>query len=149
MQQPQGTLPSQQMLNLNLSTEQIQKYLDENKNLIMAILDNQNLGKFAECASYQTQLQQNLTYLARIADNLPQATTVPSQLCPQPSQPSAQQEQYVQQPQAAMSQQAVYFSSRPPFQLNDQPQQLPPHLQQHFNQGQMRMRPGAPDQDTE
>lgn len=26
------------------------QYLDENKTLILAILDNQNLGKLAECA---------------------------------------------------------------------------------------------------
>jgi hypothetical protein len=26
------------------------QYLDENKKLILAILDNQNLGKLAECA---------------------------------------------------------------------------------------------------
>ncbi|XP_021620391.1 uncharacterized protein LOC110620801 isoform X3 [Manihot esculenta] len=45
--------PQPQMLNpsLNITTEQIQKYLDENKQLIMAILENQNMGKFAECAS--------------------------------------------------------------------------------------------------
>jgi len=28
------------------------QYLDENKQLILAILDNQNLGKLNECASY-------------------------------------------------------------------------------------------------
>lgn len=28
------------------------QYLDENKQLIMAILENQNMGKFAECASW-------------------------------------------------------------------------------------------------
>jgi hypothetical protein len=33
-----------------ITTEQIQKYLDENKQLILAILENQNLGKLAECA---------------------------------------------------------------------------------------------------
>ncbi|MQL95913.1 hypothetical protein Taro_028590 [Colocasia esculenta] len=32
----------------NITTEQIQKYLDENKQLILAILDNQNLGKLSE-----------------------------------------------------------------------------------------------------
>ncbi|KAF0894928.1 hypothetical protein E2562_004928 [Oryza meyeriana var. granulata] len=32
-----------------ITTEQIQKYLDENKQLILAILENQNLGKLAEC----------------------------------------------------------------------------------------------------
>jgi hypothetical protein len=34
-----------------ITTELIQKYLDENKQLILAILDNQNLGKLNECAS--------------------------------------------------------------------------------------------------
>ncbi|KAH9538489.1 hypothetical protein CY35_15G008200 [Sphagnum magellanicum] len=49
------------------------QYLDENKQLILAILDNQNLGKLNECASYQAKLQQNLMYLAAIADAQPQA----------------------------------------------------------------------------
>uniref|UniRef100_A0A453K3P0 SS18 N-terminal domain-containing protein n=2 Tax=Aegilops tauschii subsp. strangulata TaxID=200361 RepID=A0A453K3P0_AEGTS len=57
-----------------LSTEQIQKYLDENKQLILAILENQNLGKLAECAQYQAQLQKNLLYLAAIADTQPQTS---------------------------------------------------------------------------
>ncbi|KAL5648637.1 hypothetical protein ACJX0J_039446, partial [Zea mays] len=52
--------------------KQIQKYLDENKQLILAILENQNLGKLAECAQYQSQLQKNLLYLAAIADAQPQ-----------------------------------------------------------------------------
>jgi hypothetical protein len=34
----------------NITTELIQKYLDENKQLILAILDNQNLGKLNDCA---------------------------------------------------------------------------------------------------
>ncbi|GJN34906.1 hypothetical protein PR202_gb23614 [Eleusine coracana subsp. coracana] len=55
-----------------ITTEQIQKYLDENKQLILAILENQNLGKLAECAQYQAQLQKNLLYLAAIADAQPQ-----------------------------------------------------------------------------
>ncbi|KAK6129382.1 hypothetical protein DH2020_036898 [Rehmannia glutinosa] len=46
-------------LNL-VSTEQIQKYLDENKNLIMAILESQNMGKVAECAQ---PLVNNQVYL--------------------------------------------------------------------------------------
>ncbi|CAI7841423.1 unnamed protein product, partial [Closterium sp. NIES-53] len=55
-----------------ITTELIQKYLDENKQLILAILDNQNLGKLNECAQYQARLQQNLMYLAAIADAQPQ-----------------------------------------------------------------------------
>ncbi|EYU38865.1 hypothetical protein ABFS82_14G132600 [Erythranthe guttata] len=67
----------------NITTEQIQKYLDENKKLILAILDNQNLGKLAECAQYQAQLQKNLMYLAAIADAQPQTPTMPSQMSSQ------------------------------------------------------------------
>ncbi|GER30117.1 GRF1-interacting factor 2 [Striga asiatica] len=43
-------------------------YLDENKNLIMAILESQNTGKVTECAQYQAILQKNLMYLAAIAN---------------------------------------------------------------------------------
>ncbi|CAH9110111.1 unnamed protein product [Cuscuta europaea] len=67
--QPQPTLNSVPQLPLNaVTTEQIQKCLDDNKNLILAILENQNLGKLAECAQYQAILQKNLMYLAAIAD---------------------------------------------------------------------------------
>ncbi|KAG2320347.1 hypothetical protein Bca52824_013560 [Brassica carinata] len=59
----------------NITTEQIQKYLDENKKLIMAIMENQNLGKLAECAQYQALLQKNLMYLAAIADAQPPPPT--------------------------------------------------------------------------
>ncbi|KAM7273147.1 hypothetical protein ACFE04_027811 [Oxalis oulophora] len=52
-------------------------YLDENKKLILAILDSQNLGKLPECAQYQAQLQKNLMYLAAIADAQPPTPTIP------------------------------------------------------------------------
>uniref|UniRef100_A0A1D1YAV1 Protein SSXT n=1 Tax=Anthurium amnicola TaxID=1678845 RepID=A0A1D1YAV1_9ARAE len=64
---PHGSVPSH-LSQANITTEQIQKYLDENKQLILAILDSQNLGKLSECAQYQAQLQKNLLYLAAIAD---------------------------------------------------------------------------------
>ena len=54
-----------------VTTELIQKYLDENQQLILAILENQNVGKLQECAQYQARLQQNLMYLAAIADAAP------------------------------------------------------------------------------
>ncbi|XP_011043713.1 PREDICTED: GRF1-interacting factor 3-like [Populus euphratica] len=139
----------QQMLSI--TTEQIQKYLEENKQLIMAILENQNKGNVSECASYQAQLQQNLMYLARIADAQPQGTTMPSQMPPQ--KPAVKQEQYMQPSQVAMPQQPIFFNQKLPFQTNfqhEQQQQLPPHLQQqHFTQGQIRMRPGVTDQDSD
>jgi hypothetical protein len=54
-----------------LSTEQIQKYLDENEQLIFAIIENQKLGRIKECQQYQTKLQHNLIYLANLADSQP------------------------------------------------------------------------------
>lgn len=54
-----------------VTTELIQKYLNENEQLILAILENQNVGKLQECAQYQARLQQNLMYLAAIADATP------------------------------------------------------------------------------
>lgn len=88
----------QQMANYagtSITTELIQKYLDENKQLILAILDNQNLGKLNECATYQAKLQQNLMYLAAIADAQPQVSQNSTQVpAAQPMQPS--QQQYIQ-----------------------------------------------------
>ncbi|KAG0579388.1 hypothetical protein KC19_4G094900 [Ceratodon purpureus] len=55
----------------NVTTEVIQRYLDENKLLILAILDNQQT-KPADRARYQAKLQQNLMYLGAIADAYPQ-----------------------------------------------------------------------------
>ncbi|KAH9287855.1 hypothetical protein KI387_031972, partial [Taxus chinensis] len=55
-----------------VTTELIQRYLDENRKLILAILDSQSLGKLHESATYQAKLQNNLFYLAAIADAQPQ-----------------------------------------------------------------------------
>ncbi|KAG0580701.1 hypothetical protein KC19_4G192700 [Ceratodon purpureus] len=55
----------------NVTTEVIQRYLDENKILILAILDGQQT-KPADRARYQVKLQQNLMYLGAIADAYPQ-----------------------------------------------------------------------------
>jgi len=51
-----------------LSTETIQKMLEENFVLIRAILDQQNLGRPEEMSRYQEKLQQNLMQLAALAD---------------------------------------------------------------------------------
>lgn len=152
MQQPPQMLPSFPPL----TTDQIQKYLEENKKLILAILENQNLGKLAECAQYQAQLQKNLMYLAAIADAQPQAPTmpaqVPAQIAPHPAMQAGGF--YMQHPQAAaMGQQPGLFAQRPPLQFNS-PHQLQEHLQQQQQQqlhqqhqqamqGQMGMRPGG------
>lgn len=131
----------------NITTEQIQKYLDENKKLILAILDNQNLGKLAECAQYQTVLQKNLMYLAAIADAQPQSTpSMPSQMAPHPTM--QQGGYYMQHPQAvaaAMAQQQQstgIFSPKVPIQFNNpHPMQDAPQLHQQAFQAQMGMRP--------
>ncbi|KAL0420024.1 UNVERIFIED_CONTAM: G-interacting factor 3 [Sesamum radiatum] len=72
----------------------------ETRNVIFwAILDNQNLGKLAECAQYQAQLQKNLMYLAAIADAQPQTPAMPTQMTPHPAM--QQGGFYMQHPQAA------------------------------------------------
>jgi len=52
-----------------LSTDTIQRYLDENQQLILAILENQNIAKLEDCSIYQVRLQQNLIHLANLADS--------------------------------------------------------------------------------
>lgn len=145
MQQPGSMFPVMPSFPpTNITTEQIQKYLDENKKLILAILDNQNLGKLAECAQYQAQLQKNLMYLAAIADAQPQTPAMPSQMTPHPAMQQAGF--YMQHPQAAaMAQQSGMFQARAPFSsphpLQD-PQQHPNNLQSHHqaSQGQLTLR---------
>ncbi|VFQ62875.1 unnamed protein product [Cuscuta campestris] len=63
----------------NLTTDHIQQYLDENKSLILKIVESQNSGKHAECAENQARLQRNLMYLAAIADSQPPPLTMHSQ----------------------------------------------------------------------
>ncbi|CAK9865050.1 unnamed protein product [Sphagnum jensenii] len=98
----------------NITTELIQKYLDENKQLILAILDNQNLGKLNDCAMYQAKLQQNLMYLAAIADAQPQGAHNPPQAAA-PVPPSIQPAQHYlqqQQQQQHQQQQHLFMSQR-------------------------------------
>ncbi|XP_068635312.1 GRF1-interacting factor 2-like [Aristolochia californica] len=110
----------------NITNEQIQSFLDENKKLLLAILDNQNLGKLAECAQYQAKLQHNLMYLAAIADAQPQAPPVHSQM---PSPVALQQGgHFMQHPQVGPAQQSV-FASKVPVQFN--PQQMQEQQQLH------------------
>ncbi|CAI9101085.1 OLC1v1038331C1 [Oldenlandia corymbosa var. corymbosa] len=135
----------------NITTEQIQKYLDENKKLILAILDNQNLGKLAECAQYQAQLQKNLMYLAAIADAQPQTPAMPPQMTPHPAmQPGGFYMQHPQAAAAAMAQQpgpGGMFPPRMPLQYTN-PLAMPDHqqqqqLHQQAMQGQIVIRPGG------
>ncbi|KAI7739722.1 hypothetical protein M8C21_025497 [Ambrosia artemisiifolia] len=137
-----------------ITTEQIQKCLDDNKNLIMAILENQNLGKFQECAQYQAVLQKNLMYLAAIADAQPPApgppapqTSTPQQMPPNSIPQQANSYMQQQQHQAAQQQQAQQQGGgvpKLPFQLNalrtqDQQQQLLQFQQQQQQQLQAQM----------
>lgn len=116
-----------------ITTEQIQKYLDENKQLILAILENQNLGKLAECAQYQAQLQKNLLYLAAIADA-------------QPPQNPASRPQMVQQP-GSMQGAGHYMSQVPMFPprtpLTPQQMQEQQQAQALSFPAQVVMRPGT------
>ncbi|XP_058104950.1 GRF1-interacting factor 2-like isoform X2 [Magnolia sinica] len=149
MQQPPQMMPMipPPFPNANITTEQIQKYLDENKKLILAILDNQNLGKLAECAHFQVKLQQNLMYLAAIADAQPQVPTVPPQMPPHAVM--QQGGHFMQHPQVGP--QPPVFAQKVPSQFNpqqmqeqQQQQQHPLHHQHPYSiQGQMGMRPGA------
>ncbi|CAN6565954.1 unnamed protein product [Malus baccata var. baccata] len=145
MQQPPQMIPVMPSFPpTNITTEQIQKYLDDNKKLILAILDNQNLGKLAECAQYQALLQKNLMYLAAIADAQPQAPAAPPQMAPHPAMQQAGY--YMQHPQAAaMAQQQGIFSPKMPMQFNNMHQMHDPQQHQQAMQGQMGMRPGGPN----
>ncbi|KAJ8748465.1 hypothetical protein K2173_003361 [Erythroxylum novogranatense] len=145
--QPQPMIPMMPSFSpTNITTEQIQKYLDENKKLILAILDNQNLGKLAECAQFQAQLQKNLMYLAAIADAQPQAPAIPPQMAPHPA--LQQGAYYAQHPQAAaaMAQQPGLFPPKMPLQFNN-PHQMQDRQQLHQAaiQVQMGMRPMVPN----
>ncbi|CAF2144258.1 GRF1-interacting factor 1 isoform X1 [Brassica rapa] len=63
----------------NVTSDHIQQYLDENKSLILKIVESQNSGKLSECAENQARLQRNLMYLAAIADSQPQPPSMHSQ----------------------------------------------------------------------
>eukprot|EP01102_Stenamoeba_stenopodia_P022941 TRINITY_DN974_c0_g1_i2.p1 TRINITY_DN974_c0_g1~~TRINITY_DN974_c0_g1_i2.p1 ORF type:complete len:813 (-),score=207.29 TRINITY_DN974_c0_g1_i2:44-2482(-) len=52
------------------TTDIIQKMLDDNQVMILAIIENQNLGKDRECAMYQAKLQYQLVYLATLAESI-------------------------------------------------------------------------------
>ncbi|XP_022770632.1 GRF1-interacting factor 3-like [Durio zibethinus] len=146
MQQPPQMIPVMSSFPpTNITTEQIQKYLDENKKLILAILDNQNLGKLHECAQYQALLQKNLMYLAAIADAQPQTTpTIPPQMASHPAmQPGGY---FMQHPQAAaMAQQPGIFPQKMPLQFNNPHQMQDPQQHLQTMQGQMGIRAGGPN----
>ncbi|XP_057522564.1 GRF1-interacting factor 2-like [Amaranthus tricolor] len=141
MQQQQ----SPQMFNIQpaqppvtITTEQIQKYLDENKQLILAIMESQNLGKINECAQYQAQLQKNLMYLAAIADAQPPG---PSQQQQMPVQSSMPQGHFMLPPKSAITPQQA--SPRLPFMMQSFDPQSPQMQYQQSMAGAMAMRMGG------
>ncbi|XP_031107665.1 GRF1-interacting factor 1-like [Ipomoea triloba] len=112
-----------------VTTDHIQQYLDENKSLILKIVESQNSGKLNECAENQARLQRNLMYLAAIADSQPQPPSMHSQF---PSsgimQPGGA---YLQHQQAAqqISTQSLMAAARSPM-LYGQQQPLSAYQQQ-------------------
>nr|XP_043621379.1 GRF1-interacting factor 2-like isoform X2 [Erigeron canadensis] len=140
--QSQTMMPNQMLMTpsafppSNITTDQIQKFLDENKQLILAIMNNQNVGKLAECAQYQALLQKNLMYLAAIADAQPPTPTggpaISSQMSPLQHPGIAQQGGFFMQqhPQAAvMAQQPSGFPQQmPAMQFNNSPQVIQPQM---------------------
>ncbi|KAK7277808.1 hypothetical protein RJT34_22825 [Clitoria ternatea] len=96
--------------NNNVTTDHIQQYLDENKSLILKIVESQNSGKLSECAENQSRLQRNLMYLAAIADSQPQPAPMPGQY---PSSGIMQQgAHYIQAQQAQQMTQQQLMASR-------------------------------------
>eukprot|EP01018_Ginkgo_biloba_P013030 Gb_17732 [translate_table: standard] len=124
----------------NITTEHIQKYLDENKQLILAILDNQNLGKLNECAQYQAKLQQNLMYLAAIADSQPQSPAAHSQIAPNAAmQAGAHYMQHQQQQQQQQQVAQSVLAGRVPMQYAQQQLQQEHQHQQQLQQQQQQL----------
>ncbi|PIN20244.1 Calcium-responsive transcription coactivator [Handroanthus impetiginosus] len=112
----------------NVTTDHIQQYLDENKSLILKIVESQNSGKLSECAENQARLQRNLMYLAAIADSQPQPPTMHSQYPPSGiMQPGAHylQHQQAQQmtPQSLMAARSSMLYGTQPYPSLQQQQQ--------------------------
>ncbi|XP_050275235.1 GRF1-interacting factor 1 isoform X1 [Quercus robur] len=113
----------------NVTTDHIQQYLDENKSLILKIVESQNSGKMSECAENQARLQRNLMYLAAIADSQPQPPTMHGQFPPSGiMQPGAHymQHQQAQQmtPQSLMAARSSMLYSQQPYSALQQQQAL-------------------------
>ncbi|XVE62786.1 hypothetical protein DITRI_Ditri06bG0147800 [Diplodiscus trichospermus] len=113
----------------NVTTDHIQQYLDENKSLILKIVESQNSGKLSECAENQARLQRNLMYLAAIADSQPQPPTMhaqfPSGSIMQPGGHYMQHQQTQQMtPQSLMAPRSSMLYAQQPFSALQQQQAL-------------------------
>ncbi|RZC52227.1 hypothetical protein C5167_020654 [Papaver somniferum] len=120
----------------NVTTDHIQQYLDENKSLILKILENQNTGKVSECAENQARLQRNLMYLAAIADSQPQQPTMHAQF-PNAVQQGAHYLQHQQAqamtPQSLMAARSSMLYGQQPMSAMQQQQAM--HSQLGMNSG--------------
>lgn len=112
----------------NVTTDHIQQYLDENKSLILKIVESQNCGKLSECAENQAKLQRNLMYLAAIADSQPQPPSLhpqfPSSTIAQPGSYYVQHQQaQPMNPQSLMAARSsmLYTQQQPYSSLHGQP----------------------------
>ncbi|KAE8710578.1 GRF1-interacting factor 1 [Hibiscus syriacus] len=105
----------------NVTTDHIQEYLDENKSLILKIVESQNSGRLSECAENQSRLQQNLMYLAAIADAQPQPPAVYAQfpssgiMQPEAGHYMPHQQAQPMTPQSLMASQASMLYAQQPF----------------------------------
>ncbi|XP_077248113.1 SSXT family protein [Tasmannia lanceolata] len=122
-----------------VTTDIIQQYLDENKDLILKILDNQNAGRLSECAENQAKLQRNLMYLAAIADSQPQPAAAAA-MHPQypPNAVVSQGGRYLQQQQAQQMTPQSLMAARSSMmyaQQQQQQQQQALHSQLTMNSG--------------
>ncbi|RDX65153.1 GRF1-interacting factor 1 [Mucuna pruriens] len=114
----------------NVTTDHIQQYLDENKSLILKIVESQNSGKLNECAENQSRLQRNLMYLAAIADSQPQPPPMPGQYPPSGIMQQgghymqAQQAQQMSQQQQLMASRSSLLYAQQPFSVLQQQQGL-------------------------
>lgn len=142
-QQQQAHHPMQTLIGggfppiASVTTEIVQKYLDENKQLILAILDNQNLGKLNECATFQAKLQANLMYLAAVADSQPQSTPVHAQVPPTAVMQPGMQYMSHPQVQQQMAQQS-FMVGRGPLQYTPQQMSALHQAQQQLQQQQQQ-----------
>ncbi|KAK7337926.1 hypothetical protein VNO77_18518 [Canavalia gladiata] len=117
----------------NVTTDHIQQYLDENKSLILKIVESQNSGKLGECAENQARLQRNLMYLAAIADSQPQPPSMPGQYPPSGMMQQGahyMQAQQVQQmtPQQLMAARSSLLYAQQPFSALQQQQGMQSQL---------------------
>jgi protein SSXT len=63
------SFPTKRFLPEGVNQQKVQRLLDENIQLIQAVVDYQNKGRAQECEQYQQVLHRNLVYLASLADS--------------------------------------------------------------------------------